>query len=159
MHWWKITSPPDNTNKASRGVRNVCECHEKSAYLGQEYVLSILRQKYWIFGIRKIIKSVWKNCRKCRLEFFAPLSQKIANLPQERVIADKPLFNITSVDYLGLCWWRSGVVKWKDMVVCLPVYDKSHPPRSCRITRNTCFLECIPAFHCLLRQTGSNVVR
>ncbi len=86
----------------------VKQYHERSAHSGREHVLSLIREDYWIIGARSVVKRVLYECRYCKLKFSKPLSQKMANLPKERVMSNEPPFSCTDVDYFGPIMVKSG---------------------------------------------------
>ena len=43
----------------------VRHCHGISGHSGQEYVLSLVRQKFWLIKGRTTVRKVLKNCFKC----------------------------------------------------------------------------------------------
>ena len=84
------------------------ESLEWSAHMGRDYVFSVLRQKHWKLGARKIIKSIQKLCRFCRLKHPKLLVQKMADLPAEKLTIDKPPFSTPDMDYFGPFLARIG---------------------------------------------------
>ena len=70
--------------------------HQEAGHLGQEYVLSSLRQLYWI------IKGL---CRKLGA---AHGEQLMANLPKERLTPENPPFTSVGVDYFGHLYVQQG---------------------------------------------------
>ena len=46
--------------------------HMLSGHSGKEFVLSLLRQKYWIIGARQIIRRIKRQCITCRKCFEPP---------------------------------------------------------------------------------------
>ena len=85
------------------------EKHEIS-HSGVEWVVSLIRRKFWITRVRVIVKSIISDCFACRKMFSAPLTQKMANLPFERIDAFKPPFNSTGVVCIINGLYQSNVV-------------------------------------------------
>ena len=75
--------------------------HRKSGQLGQEYVLSLIREKYWIIRARVRIKRVINNCFVCKRQSRVPMYQKMSNLPEDRISSNKPPFTAVGIDYFG----------------------------------------------------------
>ena len=76
--------------------------HEwESKHLGREYVLSKIRQKYWIPRCRPLLNKVLQNCVLCKRLRGKLQCQRMANLPMDRVTPDKPPFNYCGVDCFG----------------------------------------------------------
>lgn len=71
------------------------------AHNGTEWVVSQIRAKYWITKIRKVVTRVSTGCFKCRLLFAKPCTQRMADLPSERLQPDKPPFTYLGVDCFG----------------------------------------------------------
>jgi hypothetical protein len=86
----------------------ITQFHEQSAHSGQEHVLSLIRQHYWIIGGRRVVKKLLCCCPRCRLKFSRPLGQRMADLPLERQTADEPPFACTGLDYFGPLMVKSG---------------------------------------------------
>ena len=79
--------------------------HHQSGHAGVSHVLANLRQEYWILGgravIKKVIRSPKDGCAICK-RFNTPKSvQKMADLPESRVVSQEPPFSTVGVDYFG----------------------------------------------------------
>ena len=80
----------------------VKQTHEfQSGHSGKEYVLSLIRQKFWIVGARPLVKRVLSECVVCRRLRGKPGVQQMADLPAERVTPAKPPFCYVGVDCFG----------------------------------------------------------
>ncbi|KXJ19734.1 hypothetical protein AC249_AIPGENE21546 [Exaiptasia diaphana] len=73
--------------------------HIVSGHSGQEHVLSLIREKFWI--IRGRVRKVLRSCFDCRRRQNRPEQQVMSDLPSDRVTPDKPPFTFTAVDYFG----------------------------------------------------------
>ena len=64
-------------------------------------MLSLLRQRYWVIkansAVRKILTK-WYGYRKREVPFY---EQKMADLPGDRLVPDKPPFTTVGVDCFG----------------------------------------------------------
>ena len=75
--------------------------HEKTAHSGREYVVAELRRKYWITGVRGLVKRVLKKCITCKRQDARPCEQQMGDLPPDRVTPGGPAFVSVGVDYFG----------------------------------------------------------
>lgn len=82
--------------------------HQEAGHLGQEYVLSSLRQFYWIVKGRSAVRRVLSECFLCRKHGAARGEQLMANLPKERLTPEDPPFTSVGVDYFGPLYVKQG---------------------------------------------------
>ena len=82
--------------------------HECSGHLGREYVLSQIRQQFWIIHARSAVRRVLGNCFGCRRRNALPCEQKMADLPRNRVTPDEPPFTYVGIDYFGTFYVKRG---------------------------------------------------
>ena len=88
--------------------------HEfQSGHSGKEYVLSLIRQKFWIVGARLLVKRVLRECVLCKRLKGKPGVQQMADLPSERVTLDNPTFYYVGVDCFGPFAVKRGQSKLK----------------------------------------------
>ncbi|GFW16552.1 integrase catalytic domain-containing protein [Trichonephila clavipes] len=74
--------------------------HEKYFHLGPQHLLYQVRLKYWPIHGRNICRKVVHNCLIC-FKFNPKIcSQKMGDLPKERITPDK-VFNSTGIDLCG----------------------------------------------------------
>ena len=81
----------------------IMDVHESVGHLGQEYVLSSLRQKYWIVQGRAAVRRVLGNCLTCRKKNALKGQQFMADLPSDRLTPDEPPFSYVGIDSLVYC--------------------------------------------------------
>ena len=74
--------------------------HERGGHLGIAASVSKVRSKYWIIGIRRLMRNIIACCRYCKEKLKAVQSQVMSPLPVER-IKPSPAFNTVGVDYFG----------------------------------------------------------
>ncbi|XP_068229312.1 LOW QUALITY PROTEIN: uncharacterized protein [Palaemon carinicauda] len=74
--------------------------HRFLKHAGVDTVISSLRNNFWIIGMRRLAKTVIKECLSCRWHDSKPCSQPVAPLPKERIRASPP-FDVTGLDYAG----------------------------------------------------------
>ena len=79
----------------------VREAHETSSHSGREYVLSLVRKKYWIPKPRSVLDVVLRGCVPCRKLYAQPVQQRMADLIDDRVSPSKPPFSYVGVDCFG----------------------------------------------------------
>ncbi|XP_022788132.1 uncharacterized protein LOC111328047 [Stylophora pistillata] len=97
--------------------------HKLSGHLGR-HVLSMIRQKYWIIQGNSMVGRVLTSCYSCRRQE-APFCQlKMADLPNDRLVPDKPPFTTVGVDCFGpfqVRRSRSLVKRFGVIFTCLTV--------------------------------------
>ena len=74
--------------------------HQSSGHLGVSSTIAVIRSKYWIIGVRRIVSSIISKCVKCKIKFKRLESQKMCSLPIER-IKPSPAFSNVAIDYFG----------------------------------------------------------
>ncbi|XP_078384767.1 uncharacterized protein LOC144667239 [Oculina patagonica] len=84
------------------------KCHQDAGHPGQEYVLSNLRQLYWIVKGRSAVRRVLSECFLCRKLGAARGEQLMANLPKERLSPGDPPFTSVGLDYFGPLYVKQG---------------------------------------------------
>jgi hypothetical protein len=96
--------------------------HERTAHSGAETTLAELRAcGYWIIGGRTTIRACLTRCVKCRRLHGSLMTQKMADLPEDRVNPAEP-FTYSAVDYFGpftVRSRRSEVKRWGVIFVCM----------------------------------------
>ena len=66
------------------------EYHEKCGHSGLEYVLLLLRQRFWIIKARSNICRLIDACFNCRRQQAPTGIQKLAGLPKDQVTPNQP---------------------------------------------------------------------
>lgn len=98
--------------------------HKECGHGGRNHGLAILWQQYWIPRANAAARNVISECNLCRRLHAKTGEQKIADLPQDRLLPDKLPFTNTGVDYFGPFEVRRGHAKVKPFGVlftCLTV--------------------------------------
>jgi len=98
--------------------------HQEIGHGGRNHVLARLRQQYWIPRANAAVRKVISECITCRRLHAKAGEQKMADLPEDRLLPDKPPFTNTGVDYFGPFEVRRGRVKVKRygvLFTCLTV--------------------------------------
>ena len=95
------------------GVLLIRFFHEKSGHSGREYVLALLRERFWLIRGNTTARSVLSSCFQCKRRHGPAGEQKMADLPRPRVTPDQPPFTCIGIDYFGpfLVRQRRSLVK------------------------------------------------
>ena len=75
--------------------------HHQLHHAGTDYVLTHVRQHFWIMAGRELVKCIRRDCLRCRRHHARPLTQLMADLHESRLAAGAPPFSYTAVDYFG----------------------------------------------------------
>nr|XP_054772241.1 uncharacterized protein LOC129280217 [Lytechinus pictus] len=100
------------------------EIHEKCGHSGRNYILSTLREKYWLPGAGAKIRRMIGKCVSCRRHRAKILQQKMADLPKDRVTPDDPPFSKVGMDFFGpieVKRGRSMVKRYGVIFTCLAI--------------------------------------
>ena len=96
--------------------------HTDLGHMGQESVLSSLRERFWVVKGRSAVRKVIKKCMDCKKRK-APLGEQfMADLSQDRVTPHKPPFTYVGIDYFGpleVKQGRSRVKRYGCLFTCL----------------------------------------
>lgn len=98
--------------------------HVTSGHCGTEYVLSHMRQSYWIVKARSAVRRAVGTCFLCRKNHGKVHQQKMADLPRDRVTPDNPPFTSVGIDFFGPFSVRRGratVKRYGVLFTCLTV--------------------------------------
>ncbi|XP_068734645.1 uncharacterized protein [Montipora capricornis] len=72
--------------------------HTLSGHSGRQHVLSLLRQRYWVIKANSAVREILTKCYRCRKREAPFCEQKMADLPEDRLVPDRPPFTIVGVD-------------------------------------------------------------
>ena len=75
--------------------------HLISGHSGREYVLSLLRERFWVIKGSSVVRRILSKCVSCRRRQAPVLEQKMADLPEDRLTPDQPPFTAVGVDCFG----------------------------------------------------------
>lgn len=75
--------------------------HQEVGHSGRNHALSRLRQTYWLPGANSAVRRVITKCVQCKKLSAIHGDQKMADLPQDRLLPDEPPFTYLEVDYFG----------------------------------------------------------
>ncbi|XP_076853974.1 uncharacterized protein LOC143509288 [Brachyhypopomus gauderio] len=96
--------------------------HQCLGHAGRNHMLSFLRKKYWITHANSACRKVILECTECRRIQGNMGQQKMADLPEERVVSDLPAFTNVGVDYFGPVEVKKGrgrVKRYGVLFTCL----------------------------------------
>ncbi|XP_070180041.1 uncharacterized protein [Littorina saxatilis] len=100
----------------------IAEAHETLGHAGRTNVIHHIRSRgYWIFGIRRVVAQVLKDCVTCKKMYGKEASQKMADLPLDRVEESAP-FTSCGMDCFGpfiVAEGRRQVKRYGLMITCL----------------------------------------
>ncbi|XP_068234252.1 uncharacterized protein [Palaemon carinicauda] len=99
--------------------------HELLAHSGRNHVLSNLRQKYWIINANATVRNVLFHCVTCRKLKEPALSQKMADLPADRLEPSPPFSNV-GIDFFGRYYIKEGRKELKRYGVIFTCLVTSH---------------------------------
>jgi hypothetical protein len=77
------------------------DVHIRVGHLGKNSMIAELRKTFWITKVGILIKGITSKCVLCRKYRAKTCTQKMADLPSDRVIPDKAPFSHTGMDYFG----------------------------------------------------------
>ncbi|KAL5010875.1 hypothetical protein ScPMuIL_013180 [Solemya velum] len=100
------------------------DIHQSIGHLGRNYILSNLRERYWIIGATVAVKSCLSKCVTCRKLQSPTCVQKMADLPTERLVSDEPPFSRVGMDFFGpfeVKRGRSQVKRYGVIFTCLSI--------------------------------------
>ena len=98
--------------------------HEICGHSGLEYVLSMTRQHFWIIKARRTIRRILDSCFDCRRRQASVGTQKMADLPEDRVTPYAPPFTYVGADYFGPLMVKRGrslVKRYGVLFTCLSI--------------------------------------
>ncbi|XP_052407932.1 uncharacterized protein LOC127953079 [Carassius gibelio] len=75
--------------------------HFRLGHAGRNHLLSATRRKYWITSGPTAVRKIISRCLICKRHGGKTGEQKMADLPEERVVPDLPPFTNVGVDYFG----------------------------------------------------------
>ena len=103
-------------------IRNT---HIKLAHAGRQHVQAKLRKKYWVIKSSSVICKFLSSCVTCKHFKNKTMSQKMADLPKQRLTPNLPPFTYVGTDLFSpflTCQGRRQKVKWYGVIfTCLTV--------------------------------------
>ncbi|XP_045541691.1 uncharacterized protein LOC106718201 isoform X2 [Papilio machaon] len=104
--------------------RLVEQRHLQLLHAGTNIMITDLRKRFWIVGIRRLVKSVIDKCVICRRHRAKATQVSTAPLPIERIQPLAP-FEVTGVNLAGPIYLRGDLKSWIVIYTCA-VYRAIH---------------------------------
>ena len=89
------------------------DIHEKVGHEGRQYVLAELRKKFWVVRANTAVRRCLRQCIRCRRRVRPTETQKMADLPADRIEQGDLPWVSTGVDYFGPFYTKRGRVQCK----------------------------------------------
>ncbi|GBN85889.1 hypothetical protein AVEN_180976-1 [Araneus ventricosus] len=105
---------PNNCIVTQRLVEHI---HIENYHAGTQLFLSMLREKYWIFGGKRTVPKIWNACvMSRRFKSKSPTADPVS-LPADRV-KDAAVFEVVGVDLAGPLYIKRGTKVWAVLYTC-----------------------------------------
>ena len=98
------------------------EYHQRYYHASNNTVLNEIRQRFFIIGLRNILRSLSSSCVICRLRRAKPSAPVMPALPAARLAYKERPFSHCGMDYFGPLWVKIGrrrEKRWGVMFTCL----------------------------------------
>ena len=98
--------------------------HAKAGHSGKEHTLALIREQFWIVGARRAVSRELALCPVCRLRVSKPGSQRMADLPADRITPGDLPFRHVGADLFGpfvVKQGRSLVKRYGCLFTCLKI--------------------------------------
>ena len=116
---------PDILSKSSPIANLILQhIHQEVGHCGRNYMLAVLREKYWIPQANSAVRRIISKCTVCRRLNAKAGRQKMADLPEDRLQPDQPPFTNVGVDFFGpfeIKRGRSLIKRYGVIFTCLTV--------------------------------------
>lgn len=112
-------------------------------------MLSQVRKTYWITNGNSVARRIISHCVTCKKNRSKPVEQKMADIPSERLVADKPPFTNVGLDYFGpfeVKRGRSTVKRYGVIFTCM-TSRAVHLEVACSLDTDAC-INAIRRFLC-----------
>ena len=91
-------------------------------HVGKNFVITKIRERFWIFGLKRLANRIVSKCVHCRKQFASIGEQKMSDLPHDRVNVPEHAFANVGLDYFGpfeVKQGRSKVKRYGCILTCL----------------------------------------
>src|SRR5277367_11813 len=102
----------------------ILHIHKEKCHAGTQMLMRIIRENYWVTSLRRLVKSVVRECVQCRRHDAKPIAVEQAPLPLDRV-KDTAIFQVTGIDMAGPVILKGGEKAWIAIFTCA-VYRAVH---------------------------------
>ncbi|XP_055585502.1 uncharacterized protein LOC129738342 [Uranotaenia lowii] len=105
-------------------LRIIQHYHELLGHGNRETVFNEVQQKFYIIGLRGVIRTVAKSCVWCKVHRCVPRAPMMAPLPIQRVTPQLGPFQAVGVDYLGpleVTVGRRKEKRWVAVFTCVSI--------------------------------------
>ena len=102
----------------------ILHTHEKVGHEGRQYVLAELRRTFWVIKGNAAVRRYLQQCISCRRRLRPPETQKMADLPADRVQQGDHPWASTGVDLFGPFYTKQGrsqVKRYGVIFTCLTI--------------------------------------
>lgn len=93
------------------------EKHRQMNHAGIQTLLSLLRNTFWIVGVRRIVKNVISNCIICKRYNAKRYVVLEPPLPTDRIRTTAP-FEVTGIDLTGSLFLKNNQKCWIVLFTC-----------------------------------------
>ncbi|XP_036327405.1 uncharacterized protein LOC118740012 [Rhagoletis pomonella] len=76
------------------------EIHITTLHAGPQFMQTVLQRRFWVAGIRNLVRGVYRRCTRCRRLSCKPIQQLTSDLPASRVTSTR-CFLHSAVDFAG----------------------------------------------------------
>ncbi|XP_032781189.2 uncharacterized protein LOC116919325 [Daphnia magna] len=115
--------PPLLPGKHPFSEKIVGAFHEHLKQVGTDFLLSYVRQHFWITSGRELVKKVRRNCLLCRRNRAKPCEKIMGDLPKSHLDTGSLPFTRTAIDLFGpldIGLYRNRTAKrWSVLFTCL----------------------------------------
>ena len=126
--------------------------HERGGHLGISATTAMIRAKYWIVNLHRMVKTICFVCVICRIKRKFRSGQIMAKLPIDR-LQPSPPFYVTDVDFFGP-YHLKGEVNKRSRGKCYGVIFVCYTSRAVHVDLSTdystdAFLQTVRRFACI----------
>ncbi|XP_058814579.1 uncharacterized protein LOC131678438 [Topomyia yanbarensis] len=98
--------------------------HREWRHANDETVVNEIKQRFYIFRLRVLVRLARRNCMWCRVYKSIPLAPKMGPLPKIRLTPFLRPFTFVGIDYFGPYFIKIGrttVKRWVALFTCLTI--------------------------------------
>lgn len=98
--------------------------HHFYRHQNEELIMCEVRRKFWINGLRALVRSAKKRCQHCKNEAAKPETPQMGQLPADRLTPYVTPFTFSGLDYFGPVYVSVGrrrEKRWVALFTCLTI--------------------------------------